>query len=77
MTDSNAGEHRRDAQTRNERRLRGIKRWVEHIQETPPEQWGPEQNAVVNAQVDAARSSELDAEHYEEIERLAREIDEG
>lgn len=58
-------------------RLEGVKRWVRHLQETPPEQWGPEQNAVVNAQVEAARAADLDADHRLRVERLARELGAG
>ncbi|GGL64944.1 hypothetical protein [Halocalculus aciditolerans] len=41
---------------------------------TPPEQWGPEQNAVVNGQVDAARESGPSAAHRERVESVAESI---
>lgn len=75
MTGSDANEDMAAKRDRNEaRRLEAIDRWVRHIEETPPEQWGTEQNALVNAQVEAARQADLDAEHYQEVERIAREL---
>lgn len=53
------------------RRLKAIIRWVEYIRETPAETWGPQQNAVVNAQLQSARATGLSAEHYRRIRRSA------
>jgi len=55
-------------------RIEGIKRWVRHIVTTPPERWGPEQNAVVNAEVEAGRAADLDGEHLKRVERVARDV---
>jgi hypothetical protein len=57
-----------------EQRIKAVKRWAEYIKENPPEVWGPQQNKVVNSQLQAARESGLDAEHYRRI-RNARESD--
>lgn len=56
-----------------EQRIEAVKRWVEYIKEHPPEVWGPQQNRVVNSQLQAARESGLDAEHY----RRVRDAGEG
>ena len=75
MTDSNGREALDGKHERNRaRRIEAIKRWVRHIQETPPDQWGREQNALVNAQVRAARETDLDAAHRRRVERVAREL---
>lgn len=78
MTDSDGDEALDAPQGRSRAdRIAGVKRWVRHIEENPPEHWGPEQNAVVNAQVEAARRSGLDADHRRRVERRADELSEG
>lgn len=72
MTDSDGPEAPDAERERDRERIEGVKRWVRHIQETRPEVWGPEQNAVVNAQVEAARAAGLDAEHRLRVESVAR-----
>lgn len=75
MTDSDGPEAREANPERNRaERIEGIKRWVRHIEKTPPERWGPEQNAVVNPQVEAARAADLDGEHLKRVERVARDL---
>ncbi|MFC6988116.1 hypothetical protein ACFQJD_04140 [Haloplanus sp. GCM10025708] len=75
MIDSNvrdelAAKHERDR----ERRLQAVKSWARRIRETPPEEWGAEQNAVVNAQLDAARDVNLSAEHRRHVRDVAAEL---
>lgn len=75
MTDSNArdrldAKHERDC----EQRIEGIKRWVEYIRTEPPEIWGPQQNAVVNDQLEAAQRSETTAAHHQHVKDVAKEI---
>ncbi|MFB6073928.1 MAG: hypothetical protein ABEJ89_02825 [Haloarculaceae archaeon] len=75
MSDSNARErldakHERDR----EQHIEGIKRWVEYIKSEPPETWGPQQNAVVNDQLDAARSVQTSASHRQHVKDVAAEI---
>ena len=60
-----------------ERRIEAIKRWVEYIESEPPEKWGPQQNAIVNGQLDAAQSVGVSAEHQQRVESVAEEIIEG
>ena len=50
-----------------EQRIEAVKRWAEYIKDNPPEVWGPQQNKVVNAQLEAARESGLDADHYRRV----------
>lgn len=49
-------------------RIERVKRWVEYIESTPVEVWGPQQNEIVNSQLEAARNSGLSAEHYRRVE---------
>jgi cob(I)alamin adenosyltransferase len=75
MTDSDAHDRLATKHDRNEeRRIERIKRWVEYIRENPPETWGPQQNAVVDGQLDAARAVQTTASHRRRVERLAEEI---
>jgi len=75
MSDSNAREHLDAKHERNrEQRIEGIKRWVEYIESESPETWGPQQNAVVNDQLDAAQSVQTSADHQQHVEDVAAEI---
>ena len=75
MSDSNAPEHLDDGSARTrERRIEGIKRWVAYIKSEPPETWGPQQNAVVDAQLESARSAQTSAAHRRHVATVAAEI---
>ena len=75
MSDSNTPEHLDAKHERNrEQRIEGIKRWVEYIKSEPPETWGPQQNAVVNDQLDAAQSVQTSASHQQHVKHVAAEI---
>ncbi|QSG01738.1 hypothetical protein [Natranaeroarchaeum sulfidigenes] len=73
MTDSDLRDQLDEKHERNrELRLDAIHRWVEFIEEQPPEVWGPQQNRLVNSQLQSARESGLDAEHYRRIEEAGK-----
>lgn len=75
MTDSNEPEHLREKHERNrEQRIAAIKRWVEYITSEPAEKWGPQQNAVVNGQLEAAQNAETSAAHKQHVQQVAAEI---
>jgi hypothetical protein len=75
MGDSNAREYLDAKHKRNrQQRIEGIKRWVEYIKSEPPETWGPQQNAVVNDQLDAAQSVQTSAAHQQHVKDVAAEI---
>jgi len=57
-----------------ERRIEAVKRWVAYIESEPPETWGPQQNAVVDGQLDAAGAVELSASHRQHVRDVAAEI---
>jgi hypothetical protein len=57
-----------------ERRIEAVKRWVEYIASEPPETWGPQQNAVVNGQLEAAQSAETSASHRQYVDEMTEEI---
>ena len=75
MNDSNAREDLDAKHEQNrEQRIEGIKRWVEYVRSEPPETWGPQQNAVVDDQLDAAQSVGTSAAHQQHVEDVATEI---
>ncbi|MFO8115992.1 MAG: hypothetical protein R6U01_11685 [Halorubrum sp.] len=47
-------------------------RWAEYITEHPPEVWGPQQNAVVNGQIESAQAADVSAEEKKRIREFAR-----
>ena len=74
MTDSDLRDrldekHERDR----ELRLDAIRRWVEFIEEQPPEVWGPQQNRLIESQLQSARESGLDAEHYRRVKEAGND----
>lgn len=75
MSDSNARDRLAAKHERNrEQRLQAIKRWVAYIQSEPPETWGPQQNQVVNEQLDAATHADVSAAHRQFVEQVAGDI---
>jgi hypothetical protein len=74
MTDSNAPDALEAKHDRNrQQRLVGIKRWVEYIETHDPGEWGDQQNRLVNAQLESARRSGIDADHRRRVERAERD----
>lgn len=74
MTNSNvrddlAAKHEQDR----ERRIDAIKRWVDYVRTQPPAVWGPQQNAVVNDQLDAA-DGQTTAVHQQRVADVATDI---
>lgn len=75
MSDSNPTEILDAKQERNrQQRIEGIKRWVEYINSEPPEKWGPQLNAVVNDQLEAAQNVQTSAAHQQRVKDVAAEI---
>jgi hypothetical protein len=75
MSDSNGPEHLEAKHERNrEQRIVAIKRWVDYIKSEPVDTWGPQQNAVVNDQLDAAQSVGTSASHQQHVKDVAAEI---
>lgn len=75
MNDSNVRERLDEKhETDRERRIEAIKRWVEYIESEPAETWGPQQNAIVNDQLDAAQSAQISASHRQHVTDVATEI---
>ena len=75
MTDSDghnqlAAKHERNR----EQRIAAVKRWVEYIQSEPVDKWGPQQNAIVDGQLDAAQHAQLSASHHQQIKTVAKAI---
>lgn len=75
MSDSNATEHLDEKhECDRERRIEAVERWVAYIQSEPPETWGPQQNAVVDAQLESARNVQMSASHHQHVVDVAAEI---
>ncbi|WP_348611477.1 hypothetical protein [Halobaculum rarum] len=75
MSDSNTPDYLDAKHERNrEQRFEGIKSWVEYIKSEPPEKWGPQQNVVVNDQLDAAQSVQASISHQQHVRNIAAEI---
>ena len=75
MTDSNApnsldAKHKQNRQ----QRIEAVKRWVEYITSEPPEKWGPQQNTVVNDQLESAQSVQTSAAHKQRVKAVAEDI---
>lgn len=78
MTDSNARDRLEAKRTRNrEQRIEAVKRWAEYIRSEPSEKWGPQQNAIVDGQLEAAQQAAVSASHRQRVETLAAEIREA
>lgn len=75
MSDSDVHERLDAKHERNrEQRIEAIKRWVEYIESEPPETWGPQQNAVVDDQLDAAQVLQTSTSHEQHVKDVAKEI---
>ena len=57
-----------------EPRFEAVVRWAEYIQDNPPEVWGPQQNAVVDGQIDSAAAVERTPEEIERIQAFADDV---
>jgi len=52
-------------------RYEQVIRWAEYIKEHSPEVWGPQQNAVVNGQIESAKTVDVSAEDTKRIRAFA------
>ncbi|GAA0290878.1 hypothetical protein [Halarchaeum salinum] len=75
MSDSNVREALNEKHERNrEQRIKAVKRWVAYIKSEPPEVWGPQQNAVVDDQLEAAQHVGTSAQHQQHVKDVAADI---
>lgn len=75
MRDSNVPDHLDAKHEQNrEQRIEAVKRWVEYIKSEPPEKWGPQQNTIVNDQLEAAQSVQISAAHRQHLKDVADEV---
>ena len=75
MSDSNVRERLQEKHEGDRaRRVEGIKRWVEYSRNEPPSTWGPQQNAIVDAQLAAARHVQTTATHKRRVADVAEAI---
>jgi len=57
-----------------EPRFDAVVRWAEYIQENPPEVRGPQQNAVVNGQIDSAAAIDRSTEERQKTRAFADDV---
>jgi len=75
MTDSDVHDQLAAKHERNrEQRIAAVKRWVEYIKSEPVDKWGPQQNAIVDGQLDAAQHAQLSADHHQQVKTVATAI---
>jgi hypothetical protein len=55
-------------------RYEQVIRWAEYIKEQPPEVWGPQQNAVVNGQIESAQTVDVSPEEKQAIREFADDV---
>ncbi|SFR36473.1 hypothetical protein [Halorubrum sodomense] len=55
-------------------RYEQVIRWAEYIKTQPPEVWGPQQNAVVNGQIESAQAVDVSAEEKKRIREFADDV---
>jgi len=78
MSDSDPSDRLAAKHERNRReRLAGIKRWAEYVRDQPPEVWGPQQNRLVNTQLESAREADLSPEHERRVRAFAEAAPDG
>jgi hypothetical protein len=70
MTDSQTSETDPDGPERSPR-YDQVRRWATYIETHPPEVWGPQQNAVVNGQLESAQAVDVSATERERIREFA------
>lgn len=72
MTDSNRSDGLAEKHASiDQERLESVRRWLEYLRTEPPEVWGPQQNAIVNSQLESARVAGYDIERERRAEAFA------
>ncbi|PSP38775.1 hypothetical protein BRD20_01555 [Halobacteriales archaeon SW_8_65_20] len=67
MTDSDELDEKHERNR--EQRERAVERWVEYIETHDVAVWGPQQNRLVDSQLESARQSDIDIEHRRRVAR--------
>lgn len=74
MSDSNARDELEAKRERNrQQRVTGVKRWVEFIRTHAADEWGEQQNRLVDSQLESARQSDIDVEHRRRVAQAGRD----
>lgn len=73
MTDSDTRDLTEKRERNRQQRIRSIKRWVEYIRTHDADEWGDQQNRLVDSQLESARQSGIDVEHRRHVEEAGRE----
>lgn len=76
MSDSNSTDGGGDDRRRlADERVAAIKRWAAYIDANPPAVWGPQLNAIVEDQLEAAEAAGFSADHRKRVEAIAAELE--
>lgn len=74
MSDSNTRESLEATRERNrQQRVTGVKRSVEYIKNHDADEWGEQQNRLINSQLESARQSDISVEHRRRVEQAGRD----
>lgn len=74
MSDSNTCDDLEAKHEQNrQQRAKRIKRWVEFIKTHDADEWGDQQNRLVDSQLESARQSDIDIEQRRRVARAGRE----
>lgn len=69
MSDSDHLDALRAKHERNrEARLQAVREWARYVREHPVEVWGPQQNALIDSQLESAQAADIDIEHRLRVE---------
>jgi hypothetical protein len=73
MTDSDPLEELRAKHDRNrEQRLDAVKAWAAYVKEQPVDVWAPQQNRLIDSQLETARQSDIEPRRRIEDAKLDR-----
>ncbi|WP_247731489.1 hypothetical protein [Halovivax limisalsi] len=74
MSDSSARDSLKEKHERNrQQRIVAIKRWVEYIETHDADEWGEQQNPLIDSQLESARQSDISVEHRRRVAKAGRD----
>jgi hypothetical protein len=75
MPDSDPDDPLAERREQNRREgLAAVERWAEYVRNNPPEVWGPQQNRLVESQLESARQTDRSVERERAVRAFADDI---
>jgi hypothetical protein len=75
MPDSDPDDPLAERREQNRREgLAAVERWAEYVRNNPPEVWGPQQNRLVESQLESARQTDRSVEREQAVRAFADDI---